>query len=57
MPIFEYQCISCGQTQEKIQHQAVEEIPCPHCGKPAKRQVSTLAKSSSGSAPASSGFT
>ncbi len=63
MPIFEYHCEHCGQTIEKIQRKPLDEIPCPACGKTAKKTVSltsasvTAAVGGGCSAPAGSGFT
>ncbi|MCK5913474.1 MAG: hypothetical protein KAG12_06315 [Desulfuromusa sp.] len=62
MPIFEYRCINCGNTIEKIQRKPLTEVPCPVCKKPAQRSVSltsVAASSSTGgcSVPAGSGFT
>lgn len=60
MPIFEYRCRECGETVEKIQRQPAEQIPCPRCGKPAKKEVSLFAAAAGGgggcAAPGSSGF-
>ena len=34
MPIYEYQCQSCGHTLEKLQRMNDERLKdCPHCGK------------------------
>ncbi len=33
MPIFEYRCDHCGQTQEKIQSKPEKHVPCSACGK------------------------
>ena len=41
MPIPEYTCESCGEEFEEIvlSHSNVkDELPCPKCGKPAKRR-------------------
>ncbi len=61
MPIFEYQCRDCGETIEKIQSKPQDDVPCPACGKKAKRSVSLFSGSvaSSGGgcgAPGGSGF-
>ncbi len=59
MPIFEYQCPACGEKVEKIERHPSEEIPCPRCGKPARRTVSVFSGSSTGggcAAPSGSGF-
>lgn len=50
MPIYEYLCPSCGSKVEKIQRQALPEIPCPECGRPAARSVSVFAAGESSSA-------
>ena len=61
MPIFEYQCQTCGQIFEKIRSAPSEHEKCPKCDGVAVRKVSMTAaspSSSSSSAPAcgSGGF-
>lgn len=61
MPLYEYHCRTCEETFEKLQRQPEQEVPCPHCGKPAKRTVSLFsgATESGGggcASPAGSGF-
>ncbi|BCA80038.1 zinc ribbon domain-containing protein [Desulfuromonas sp. AOP6] len=53
MPIFEYQCQTCGQIFEKIRSTSSEHEKCPKCDGVAVRKVSITAASSS-SAPSSS---
>ena len=45
MPIYEYQCQSCGQQTEALQKMSDEPLlECPHCGEPAlKKKVSAAA--------------
>ena len=60
MPIYEYLCESCGERNEKIQGQPLEQITCPTCGKKAKRIVSITAaaghETGGSCAPSGSGF-
>ncbi len=61
MPIFEFQCRDCGEKVERILRTPVDEIACPHCGKTAKKLVSTVSVAVSGgghacAAPSGSGF-
>ncbi len=56
MPLFEYICPNCNTIFEKLQNQQ-QEVPCPECGRPAKKKVSLFSASSSGcTPPAGSGF-
>lgn len=60
MPIYEYECTSCGQRFELRRGIADSdsEIKCPHCGAEQPRRVlSVFATGSSGSACAPSGST
>jgi putative FmdB family regulatory protein len=46
MPLFEYECRTCGAVFEKLQKatEAAEETPCPRCGKTeTKRRISSFA--------------
>lgn len=44
MPLYEYQCQSCGHRFEKIQSfSAPEEKECPKCGGPVERLISAPA--------------
>ena len=61
MPIYEYHCENCGERNEKIQSQPLEQMTCPGCGKKAKRVVSITAPAGgvsdgSCSTPSGSGF-
>ena len=56
MPLFEYFCKKCNQKHEKLLAEPLEENPCPHCGKPAKRVVSLFASGSPCVSPPGSGF-
>ncbi len=41
MPLYEYECPSCGTRFERIQKFSdPPEVPCPNCGAPAQRQLS-----------------
>ncbi len=42
MPIYEYQCTSCGHSLEKLQKMSDAPLTdCPECGKPAlEKQIS-----------------
>lgn len=56
MPLFEYICPNCNTIFEKLQNQP-QEVPCPECGRPAKKKVSLFSASSSAcTPPAGSGF-
>ncbi len=40
MPIFEYECTSCGEIVEKLQKRTDPPIvDCPSCGKPSLQKV------------------
>lgn len=45
MPIYEYQCPSCGREFELMRpmSQAGETAPCPNCGTSSERLVSVFA--------------
>lgn len=40
MPIYDYMCKNCGETQDIWAKIAEEIVPCPHCGEPAWRLIS-----------------
>lgn len=40
MPIYEYQCESCGYEFEKMMKVRADPPPCPECGGEVKKQVS-----------------
>jgi putative FmdB family regulatory protein len=40
MPIYEYQCLDCGHTFEKLQSLQESPASCPACGKEARRVMS-----------------
>ncbi len=46
MPIYEYRCADCSATFEKFTRSAATagEAPCPTCGRPAARMLSTFAR-------------
>jgi putative FmdB family regulatory protein len=49
MPLYEYECKSCGKHTEKIQKFSDAEITtCPHCGGPLERVISAPAISFKG---------
>jgi putative FmdB family regulatory protein len=51
MPLYEYRCEACGETEEKLQSlSAPEAHDCPKCGLPTgmKRQVSIVSFSLAG---------
>lgn len=44
MPIYEYQCQSCGHDMEKLQRMSDEPLKdCPDCGKPELRRLVSAA--------------
>jgi putative FmdB family regulatory protein len=44
MPLYEYECEKCGARFEAIVRiTEKDEIGCPECGAPAKKQVSSFA--------------
>ena len=63
MPIFEYDCASCGVSFEKLVRNAAsasgtEKVNCPHCNsRKVKKRISTFAHSVAGgsSTPKSEG--
>jgi putative FmdB family regulatory protein len=58
MPIYEYQCLDCGERFEVLQRmgEGAEGVTCPECGKErVSKQFSTFASgASSGQASAAS---
>lgn len=42
MPIFEYQCIDCGQQFEHLQRSGAPEPQCPGCGQSRLTQMISL---------------
>ena len=40
MPIYDYECQSCGNTHETVRGVDVSSITCPVCGKTARRIIS-----------------
>ncbi|HEX8966262.1 MAG TPA: FmdB family zinc ribbon protein [Chloroflexota bacterium] len=58
MPLFEYHCPACGQTDEHlVRAPAPERVRCPACGADASRQVPLLARSGGDCGPTASGGT
>ncbi len=57
MPIFEFDCIACGKTFEKLvrsSNMPIENIACPSCGGTrVMKKLSMFAAKSSGGASAS----
>ena len=54
MPIYEYYCSECGAEYELLRpvSKATDTAPCPACGQPGERQLSTFSfKSNSFTAP------
>lgn len=43
MPLYEYECIACGELFELLQSQSVSRTKCPDCGGRAYKAVSTCA--------------
>lgn len=44
MPIYEYQCTTCGHRFEKLMSSSsVTDPACPRCGKATEKQLSTFA--------------
>jgi putative FmdB family regulatory protein len=45
MPLYEYQCQTCGNSFEKLRRmqEADRELQCPECGSGVQRLVSTFA--------------
>lgn len=58
MPIFEYHCLACDKTFEKLLKAPADDMPCPVCGQAAGRTVSVPAAHGDAAcaAPATSGF-
>jgi len=61
MPIYEYLCENCGEKNEKIQSQPLEQITCPACGQKAGRIVSMFSPQETSAesgcvSPSGSGF-
>lgn len=40
MPIYEYQCSSCGHSFDKLVKMGAEAPPCPECGAEVQKKVS-----------------
>jgi putative FmdB family regulatory protein len=58
MPLFEYACVECGRTDERLLRvPAPERVPCSACGAEARRLVPLLARSGGECSPAVSGST
>ena len=59
MPIFEYDCVECGEMFEKLVRSSsarVEKITCPTCGSvKVKKKLSRFAAKSSGGFSSTSG--
>ena len=55
MPLYEYKCESCKETFEELRSvNDTDEVTCPKCEKPAKKQMSGFAVHSTGGAGAPS---
>jgi len=57
MPLYEYQCTSCGQRFEVLQRMGASAtgLACPECGRPeVEREFSTFASASAGGGPGAS---
>jgi putative FmdB family regulatory protein len=49
MPLFEFDCIECGEPFEKLVRNSSTEIVCPACGSPqVKKKLSTFASKIAG---------
>lgn len=57
MPIFDYVCITCGNSFEKLQKSATASLPeCPTCGSAeVEMKLSTFSSPGNSCLPASSG--
>ncbi len=58
MPIFEFECLECGATFEKLVKKAVgdEQITCPGCGgQNVEQRISTFASTNKSSCAPSGG--
>ena len=53
MPIYEYLCEQCGEQFSLLLKMSSgdDNVPCPKCGTPAKKQISSCAIGPSGDAP------
>jgi putative FmdB family regulatory protein len=40
MPVYEFECSSCGSITEQLTKMGTEEIICPNCQKKAKKIIS-----------------
>lgn len=49
MPIYEYICEPCKKLYEELQRVNTPPAPCPSCGQPGKRQVSSTSFALKGS--------
>lgn len=48
MPLYDYLCEACGKKFEDLRSIAErKDAPCPICGKPAEKQISSFFTSSS----------
>lgn len=43
MPIYEYQCTTCGHDFDKLQKIGADAPPCPECGAAVRKKVSASA--------------
>ena len=43
MPIYEYQCTTCGHDFDKLQKIGADAPPCPECGEEVRKKVSASA--------------
>ena len=43
MPLYEYECTSCGERTEVLQRLGAASPPCPHCGGTLEKLVSAPA--------------
>jgi len=56
VPLFEYECLECGNTQEVLQRNSKEAPPkCPECGSDNTRKLMSAAVSHASSGASSSG--
>ncbi|MBZ0276002.1 MAG: zinc ribbon domain-containing protein [Anaerolineae bacterium] len=55
MPLFEFDCVECGEPFEKLVRNSTTEIACPTCGSTqVKKKLSTFASKISGGSSISS---
>jgi putative FmdB family regulatory protein len=58
MPLYEFDCLSCGQSFEKLVRSAgaIKEVVCPICGQThVQKKLSTFAANIKGSSSSSTG--